>query len=162
MTLIQFSGHGQVSNISLSAEEHLRMFFHGADWFLENQDESGGWPSFVIFNKEKKKYPKADEIRPGWYGAMCQGQAISVLVRAFAASGKHEYLDAANKATKVFHEMSIDGGVRAIFMNKFVWYEEYPTNPPTFILNGFMYALLGLYDLKSVSPDSDANTLYER
>ena len=162
VTLIQFSGHGQVSNISLSAEEHLRMFFHGADWFLENQDESGGWPSFVIFNKEKKKYPKADEIRPGWYGAMCQGQAISVLVRAFAASGKHEYLDAANKATKVFHEMSIDGGVRAIFMNKFVWYEEYPTNPPTFILNGFMYALLGLYDLKSVSPDSDANTLYER
>ena len=36
-------------------------------------------------------------------------------------------------------------------MDKYEWYEEYPTNPLTFILNGFMCLLLGLYDLKSVS-----------
>lgn len=51
----------------------------------------------------------------------------------------------------MFNISSSEGGVRAVFMDKYEWYEEYPTNPPTFILNGFMYSLLGLYDLKSVS-----------
>jgi len=161
ITLLQFSGHGQVTNISLSNEEHLRMFFHGANWFVRNQDKSGGWPSLVVFNKDQKKYPKARELSPGWYGAMCQGQAISVLVRAYLNSGKNEYLAAAEKAIKVFNISSIDGGVKAVFMDKHVWYEEYPTNPSTFILNGFMYSLLGLYDLKTVKPGSEARQLYK-
>ena len=36
-------------------------------------------------------------------------------------------------------------------MDKYVWYEEYPTTPPSFVLNGFIYALLGLYDVSQVS-----------
>jgi len=162
ISLLQFSGHGQVTNISLSNSEHLRMFLHGAAWFLENQDLVGGWPSHVVFNKDKKKYPKAEEIPAGWYGAMCQGQAISVLVRAFIASGENKYLAAAEKAVGVFNISSGEGGVRAVFMDQHVWYEEYPTNPPTFILNGFIYSLLGLFDLKTVKKDSAAKQLYER
>jgi len=161
ISLLQLSGHGQVTNISLSNEEHLRMFFHGANWFLKNQDKNGGWPSLVVFNKDRKKYPKAEEIPAGWYGAMCQGQAISVLVRAFLNSGDQKYLAAAEKAVGVFNVSSIEGGVRAVFMDKHVWYEEYPTNPPTFILNGFMYSLLGLYDLKTVKQGTGAKQLYE-
>jgi len=161
IALLQFSGHGQVTNISLSSEEHLRQFFHGANWFLNNQDKNGGWPSLVVFNKDKKKYPKADEIPAGWYGAMCQGQAISVLVRAFLKSKDDQYLTAAEKAISVFNISSSRGGVQAVFMDKHLWYEEYPTNPPTFILNGFMYSLLGLYDLKSVKKDSPAKEYYE-
>lgn len=138
------------------------MFFHGANWFVRNQDKSGGWPSHVVFNKDQKKYPKAGELSPGWYGAMCQGQAISVLVRAYLTSGDKEYLAAAERAIGVFNISSADGGVKAAFMDKHVWYEEYPTIPSTFILNGFMYSLLGLYDLKTVKPGSVAKQLYER
>ena len=88
------------------------MFFHGADWFLNNQDSSGGWPSQVVFNKDRKKYPMAGELRPGWYGAMCQGQAISVLVRAAQLSGDTKYLQAALQAVKVFSVPSDQGGVK--------------------------------------------------
>lgn len=35
-------------------------------------------------------------------------------------------------------------------------YEEYPTSPPSFVLNGFIYALLGLYDLKTLAPRNEA------
>ena len=136
------------------------MFFHGADWFLNNQDSSGGWPSQVVFNKDRKKYPMAGELRPGWYGAMCQGQAISVLVRAAQLSGDTKYLQAALQAVKVFSVPSDQGGVKAVFLDKYPWYEEYPTNPPTFILNGFMYSLLGLYDLKSVSSSRQVSALF--
>ena len=93
---IQFSGLGRVTNISLSAAEHRRMFLHGAEWFVENQDPvTGGWQTPVTFNKEQKKYPGAKEIQSGWYGAMCQGQAISVLVRAYLETKEDRFLTAA-------------------------------------------------------------------
>ena len=149
---LQFYGSGQVTNISVGSEEHLRLFLHGADWLVSNQDQdTGGWPTPVVFNKDRKKYPGADEVGVGWYGAMCQGQAMSVLVRAYANTKDERYLRAAEAGLAVFNISSQQGGVKAMFMEKYVWYEEYPTNPPTFILNGFMYSLLGLYDLKTVS-----------
>ena len=80
-----------------------------------------------------------------------QGQAISVLVRAYLETKDDRFLSAAEDGVKVFNISSSEGGVRAVFMDKYEWYEEYPTNPLTFILNGFMCLLLGLYDLKSVS-----------
>ena len=38
--------------------------------------------------------------------------------------------------------------------------EEYPTPHPLYVLNGFMFTLLGLYDLASVAPRSEAHSLY--
>ena len=38
----------QVQNIWLSEQEHLRQFLDAADWFIENQDDNGGWPSQVL------------------------------------------------------------------------------------------------------------------
>lgn len=35
-------------------------------------------------------------------------------------------------------------------MTRYVWYEEYPTVPSIFVLNGFIYSLFGLYDLGQV------------
>ena len=59
-------GKGRVANVSLSQTEHMRMFSAGADWFVKNQDERGGWPSHVVFNPKRKKYPQAEEIPPGY------------------------------------------------------------------------------------------------
>lgn len=39
-----------------------------------------------------------------------------------------------------------EGGVRSELFGH-AWYEEYPTQPGTFVLNGFMYSLIGLYEL---------------
>ena len=72
-------------------------------------------------------------------------------MRAFLETKDERFLAAAEDGLKVFNMSSREGGVRTVFMDKYEWYEEYPTNPSTFILNGFMYSLLGLYDLKSVS-----------
>ena len=36
---VSFEGRdGCVTNLSLSETEHMRMFFHAADWLVENQD----------------------------------------------------------------------------------------------------------------------------
>ena len=72
---------------------------------------------------------------------------MSVLTRAFKNSGDQKYLKAAIKALKPFKGYTHQGGLKARFLDKYDWFEEYPTNPNSFVLNGFMYALLGLYDL---------------
>jgi len=86
---------------------------------------------------------------------MGQGQGISLLSRAFYHSGGNElYLNTASAALKPFKVLSKNGGVLSEFMNLHPWYEEYPTVPSIFILNGFMYSLIGLYDLFSLAPNN--------
>lgn len=53
---------------------------------------------------------------------------------------------------KPFSVPSAEGGVRTYFMNQYPWYEEYPTVPASFVLNGFIYSLIGLYDVLSLAP----------
>lgn len=88
---------------------------------------------------------------------MGQGQAISVLARAYHHSGGElKYLKAALNGLKLFRVRSSEGGILAMFLDKYHWYEEYPTKPASFVLNGFIYSLLGLYDLMTIAPSSQA------
>ena len=48
--------------------------------------------------------------------------------RMHAQSGKMKYLEAAIKALQPFSLLSNKGGVKALFMGKMTWYEEYPTS----------------------------------
>ncbi|CAG7726961.1 unnamed protein product [Allacma fusca] len=137
-----------IDNMTLSTNEHLAQFFQAADWFVKTQDERGGWPIPVRRKFASDFYPV---LESGWYSGMGQGHALSLLSRAFALTSKREYAEACSRALeKIFDLPGTQHGVQAVFVEKYVWYEEYPTNPSTFVLNGFMYALLGLYDVKSL------------
>ena len=48
-----------------------------------------------------------------------------------------------------------DGGVKRFDQNGLLWFEEYPSKNPSFILNGFIYTLFGLYDLWRITKDVD-------
>ena len=154
---VEFRGEGYIGNLTLSsvATLHRLMFLRSADWFVRHQDGRGGWQVPV----ERRLADGRLRLRPGWYSAMAQGQAMSVLTRAYAASGNRKYLDAARRATAVFDIPSSDGGVLASIFG-LPWYEEYPTVPGTFVLNGFLYALVGLYDLHRTATDRNAERLY--
>lgn len=141
---VHLRGSGRVREVSLVTEAHFDHFLQSADWFLRNQDPRGAWPVPVT----RKLAAGRLLLHPGWYSSMGQGQAISVLVRAFNVTGNPSYLRAALDATKIFDVPSHNGGVLARFLDRFSWYEEYPTLPGTFVLNGFIYSLVGLYDLK--------------
>ncbi|XP_013409953.1 D-glucuronyl C5-epimerase B-like [Lingula anatina] len=156
---LHLRGHGWIDNISTSSSAHMAQFFAAADWMLKAQDEEGGWPIMVT----RRIADGTVELPPGWYSAMAQGHAMSTLTRAFLRSKEQKYLDAAIRGLKPFDVKSKDHGVLAIFMDKYAWYEEYPTTPSLFVLNGFIYSLLGLYDLKSVAPEnSDVQRLYSQ
>ena len=156
---LTFYGTGGLDNVTLASTAHLAQFYYAANWLVLQQDEQGGWPILVT----RKLAAGLLEMPPGWYSAMAQGQAMSLLVRAYLRTHNNKYLQAALRATRLFDVPSADGGVLAKFADKYAWYEEYPTTPSVFVLNGFIYSLIGLYDLKSVVNEEDAreaNRLY--
>ncbi|XP_070158324.1 D-glucuronyl C5-epimerase B isoform X1 [Polyergus mexicanus] len=150
---ITLYGSGMIDNMTLSTSEHMEQFYDAARWFVANQNvTSGGWP-----NPVKRKVASGMAIlEPGWYSSMGQGHAISVLARAYHHSGEAKYLQAAIRGLRPFKLSSAEGGVAALFLGKYIWYEEYPTIPSSFILNGFIYSLIGLYDLKMIATVKDA------
>ncbi|GFO08136.1 D-glucuronyl c5-epimerase [Plakobranchus ocellatus] len=154
---IRVHGHGWLDNLTLSSDVHMDQFFASAKWLVKHQDERGGWPIMVT----RRLVTGVLELPPGWYSAMGQGQAMSVLARAYTLTKDRTYLDTAVRALRLFEVDSAQGGVRARFLGKLDWYEEYPTVPSSFVLNGFIYSLLGLYDLKLVA-DGEGKETAER
>ncbi|RUS71622.1 hypothetical protein EGW08_020614 [Elysia chlorotica] len=150
---IRLRGDGMLNNLELKSDVHKDQFFYTADWFVKHQDAKGGWPIPC-----PRKLIGTAVLQPGWYSAMGQGQALSVLARAFFMTGHKPYLDAAARGLQPFEVDSSQGGVKAVFFNRYVWYEEYPTQPSSFVLNGFIYSLLGVYDFKEVAQGKEKVT----
>lgn len=128
-------------------------FLHLANWIAAHQtNECGCWYHDFDFT-----YPVLDEtIHKPWISAMTQGLAISVMTRAYVLTRDTRYLQTAELGLIPFSRKVEEGGVvrnLSILANldrrgETWFYEEYPTQPdPTYTLNGFMFSLLGLYDL---------------
>ncbi|VDD84189.1 unnamed protein product [Mesocestoides corti] len=122
-----------------------------ANWFVINQSRDGAWKISA-----KHTFTREIFLKPGWCSAMGQGQGISLLVRAFNVTGEIRFLKAASRALEPFTrpvQHSDACGVRAYFLGQsdLPWYEEYPAVPGVFVLNGFIFSLVGLFDLSQVT-----------
>ncbi|WKX98214.1 hypothetical protein Q1695_013695 [Nippostrongylus brasiliensis] len=137
--------------IEQAQNAHRKFFLTAADWLTSNQNEMGGWAVPV----ERAIAERRLVLGAGWHSAMAQGHALSLLTRAYSTTADSTYLTAASKALDLFEKNASVGGVRNTIFGH-VWFEEYPTSPGSFVLNGFMYSLIGLYDFKSVRLDERA------
>jgi hypothetical protein len=82
---------------------------------------------------------------------MAQGEAVSLLVRSAVSLQRAEYFEAATRAAKPLLDPA--SGLVSHTMDGPVL-EEYPTQPPSHVLNGWVFALWGLYDLASAGHTS--------
>ncbi|MFN2629831.1 MAG: D-glucuronyl C5-epimerase family protein [Gaiellaceae bacterium] len=103
------------------------------------QEPDGSWLHQTPF---RHTFP----LRPPWKSAMAQGEAASLFVRLYGAVGDEQFADRALLALRPLYEDVVDGGVRAR-LDGSAWYEEYPTRPPSYVLNGAIFALWGLRDV---------------
>lgn len=134
-------------------------FLKAADWFVNHQDSHGGWA--YQFNHDF--FPdRLNKLKAPWYSAIGLGMAMSVLSRASFLTKNSKYSSCALKAKILFKTPSAGNGVLAKFENKYLFYEECPTDPPSYILNGFMFSLIGLYDLFKATHNREANWLYDK
>jgi heparosan-N-sulfate-glucuronate 5-epimerase len=112
-----------------------------ANWLVRNQDSSGRW----LFRFGLALPAVRTRVNAPWVSAMAQGLAMSLLTRAHLLTGDPVYLAVAERALAPFARDTRRGGVVASLAGR-PWYEEYPSVRPTHVLNGFMFALIGLYD----------------
>ena len=95
----------------------------------------------------------------GHVSAIVQGLVISALCRSYLLDANEAHLELAKEAMRVLRVPVEKGGVLADSR----WgsmYEEYPALPYSHVINGFIFCLMGLYDLKSVSESTEAARLF--
>jgi hypothetical protein len=92
---------------------------------------------------------------------MVQGEAISLLVRAWLNTNDNVFRSSAEKALTLLIKPIEDGGV-CYFCNGDIFLEEVPTYPRNTILNGWMFSLMGLYDYYLTFNDLEVRDLFIR
>ena len=99
------------------------------------------------------RYPHSLPLPAGWPSAMAQGEAASLLTRLNRHRAEDRFLEAAAAAMKPLRLAVSEGGVQAS-LGGAPFPEEYPTDPPSFVLNGAIFALWGIRDAGHALGDS--------
>lgn len=135
---------------------YFQKFLLGADWLANNLRVSPEgvylWP--YNFDFYIMKAP--------WYSGLAQGEGLSVLVRAYAATGKKQYQEAGEKVYRSLCRTTAAGGV-LYRQGEDCWIEEVvcdPPIPPLHILNGFISALWGIHDYVLLTQSQEAKDLF--
>ncbi|GAA3590632.1 hypothetical protein GCM10022419_086570 [Nonomuraea rosea] len=130
-----------------------------ARWLLEHQDAKGGWP--VPFDYSYRE-GLAGELRAGWYSGMAQGIGAAFLAKMRDKTGESRYGAAALRALVPLRTKVEQGGVLRRFEGRLDWYEEYPTPTATHVLNGYLFALIGVHDVGELLGDATAKEMFQR
>ena len=118
-----------------------------SDWACDKQEESGAWNNFFYI------YPENP------YCAMAQGEGVSLLIRAYQLFGDDRYIKCAKKAIEFLLTDCRSGGVSK-YDDSGVILLEY-THLPV-VMNGWIFALWGLYDYCKIEPDQKTQDLYNK
>jgi len=126
-------------------------FLRLAHWLKDNQNEEGGWIN------------PWEYLRPSCisnYSAMAQGEAISVMIRAHILTKDISFVDSSYLA---FYHMikPLDEDGCSYYSDHSIYLEEYPETPRSSVLNGWIYAAFGIYDLMLLTNDNEVKRIYQ-
>jgi hypothetical protein len=136
-------------------EESKSIFLRQCEWLLNNlyiRKRVGVYRHFFDFPTYGLKAP--------WLSSLSQGQAISVLARAYKLIKNSKFLEAIQYIFKSFESLTSEGGCKVIDSRGYIWFEEYPSKPPSFVLNGNLFAVLGIYDYYKLMLSKKSNDLF--
>ncbi len=138
--------------------QYLETFLTQANWLIQNAKQND---DFTVW-EYNYDWPTYNCTQP-WISAMAQGEAISVLTRAYVLTGNQTYIQTAQTATQTYkHEMT-QGGIRTTDTDG-IWYEEYADTqaPSSKVLNGFIFSLFGLYENTYLTNNNETNQLFQQ
>jgi hypothetical protein len=118
-------------------------FLRQANWFVQHASNRAGG---VVW---EYRFDWDSSLKAPWISGMAQGEGISVLCRAYELTSDRQYLNIARRAARILELDAKEGGVLERYSDGGVCLEEYPYSDrsPSHVLNGFLYALFGLFDL---------------
>ncbi len=100
-------------------------------------------------------YPFRDnkyKLQPGWTSAICQGLAASAFIRAYQLTDDKVYL----KTAKSCLTYVLDPNNQLLIKGPSTgwWAEEYPSEPPSYVLNGFIFFIIALLEYEATSSEA--------
>lgn len=139
------------------ADRHLDISLAQLEWLHANavvrDDGAVVWPCYFDWQEGRTR------LYAPWISAMYQGVVISMLVRGFRLTRDAKLLNLACAGSRVFSLAISAGGVRSCEAGRAL-YEEYPAFPLPRVLDGFLFSLLGLYDLHVQTGDDRIRGLF--
>lgn len=102
-------------------------------------------------------------MEPPWVSGMAQGEFLTVLSRLYEITGNREYLESAGKVLRSILNVkdTLNFWVSHKDSTGYFWIEEYPhPKSPGHTLNGFIFAIIGVYDYYRVTRDAKARLVY--
>ena len=107
---------------------------------------------------------QASVARAPWYSGMAQGQALSLFSRLGELTSDAEWELAAATTLKSFDRARGEAQpwIMDVDEDNSLWIEEYPTVGEAHVLNGFVFAMFGLYDYYAWRGDEHAAELFRQ
>jgi heparosan-N-sulfate-glucuronate 5-epimerase len=140
---------------SLLGDREAPAAFQAIASALANEPEEHGWTLRWPYRVDVPKY----RLSVPWYSAMAQGQIASVFVRA---QTRHDDRDYGELACRAVEPLLRPGGSELAFVSSAgPILEEAPSDPPSHILNGWIFALWGLWDVHVGLTDAAAGAAFE-
>lgn len=133
-------------------ENYKTQFLNLAEYILSHQEENGKWDARSSIGSAK-----------GNSSCMAQGQGCSILLRAYQMTADYRYWQAAQKAISFMILPSEQGGT-ALYQEDELSFEKYPPQEgiTSSVLNGWIFALFGLYDYILYTDSAEHRELMER
>ena len=121
--------------------DYESLFIRAADWLVSRLAVDSKGRGFWWYEFDFDAYG----LRKPWASALAQAQGISVLLRAYVATGQEGYLHAADSASQAMLSPVDEGGL-LLRDGENVFLEEVVADRPTAILDGLIFAIFGLRD----------------
>lgn len=145
--------------VETAKETYKEVFLRQSNWLLENFEDKGEFGVWLA------KWPLTHpgyKCTPPWCSALMQGHGIATMIRAHSLTNNNQYLNVAKKALNAFNIPVSKGGVLSVDDNGDYWYEEYACKKMGTPLNGFIYALLGIYEFYQYLNNKVAKIIFNR
>jgi heparosan-N-sulfate-glucuronate 5-epimerase len=132
--------------LSLDHEGWTEVARSAADWLRGELEPNG-----VLLNHFAM--PHTFPLDAPWASAMAQGQAASLFVRLGSVDPMYQ-----SAALTAVRPLVLETSPLLVRTEEGPVLQEYPTSPPSHVLNGWIFALWGLYDVASTdqtAPDDE-------
>jgi len=138
-------------------EIYCSHFLNCAHWFVNHAELHENGSAVWVY-----EYSLVTIHANPWISALAQAHAISVLLMAFLITDNQKFMDVAKGAFIPF-TISIDcGGILTIDSQGDVFFEEDSSLLVPHVLNGFLFAMFGIYDYATITKDEEAWVLWNR
>lgn len=157
VTVCQYGLHHFNRYLKTQQEESKQIFLAQANWLVDHARKGTNGSLVWFYPFDVPFY----QISAPWISGMAQGQAISILLWAYHVTGQNRFWDTAHGAWLILKIQVDEGGVLSHFSDGKPIIEEYPSpGRLTGVLNGFLFAIFGVYDYASHTEDKLAHDFF--